>query len=85
MMTLSRISLNKAVKAQFNVTATDFIKSRLLFEVKMRLIHTPKTIAEIADELQFPESSHLSRFFKQKTGMSPVEYRLDYQNDNTYS
>lgn len=80
MMKISRISLNKAVKAQFNVTVTDFIKSRLLFEVKMKLIHTSKTISEIADELHFSESNHLSRFFKLKTGQSPKEYRIDYQN-----
>lgn len=80
MMSISRISLNKAVKSQFNVTVTEFIKSRLIFEIKMRLIHTSKTISEIAHEFNFSESNHLSRFFKQKTGNSPIEYRLDYQN-----
>lgn len=78
-MNISRISLNKAVKTQFNVTATEFIKSRLLFEIKMKLIHSTKTISEIAHEFQFSEVNHLSRFFKQKTGLSPLEYRLDYQ------
>lgn len=80
MMNISRISLNKAVKKQFNVTVTEFIKSRLLFEIKMKLIHTSKTISEIAREYHFSEANHLSRFFKQKTGHSPMEYRLDYQN-----
>lgn len=79
-MKLSRISLNKAVKSQFNVTATDFIKSRLLFEIKMKLLHTSKTVSEIANELHFSEANHMSRFFKQKTGHSPIEYRMDYQN-----
>ncbi|WP_196892068.1 helix-turn-helix domain-containing protein [Aureivirga marina] len=80
MMKISRITLNKAVKEQFNVTTTEFIKSRLIFELKMKLIHTTKTISEIAHELNFSEANHLSRFFKQKTGQTPVEYRLDYQN-----
>lgn len=75
MMKISRISLNKAVKSQFNVTATEFIKSRILFEIQMRLIHTAKTVAEIAYELNFSEANHMSRFFKQKTGKSPIEYR----------
>lgn len=83
MIHISRISLNKAVKAQFNVTATEFIKTRLLFEIKMKLIHTEKSISEIAHEFRFSESNHLSRFFKQKTGLSPVQYRLDYQNDTS--
>jgi AraC family transcriptional activator of pobA len=80
MMNTSRISLNKAVKAQFNMTATDFIKSRLLFEIKMKLIHTSNTISEIAHKYHFSEINHLSRFFKQKTGLTPMEYRLGYQN-----
>ena len=83
MMNLSRISINKAVKSQFNVTASDFIKSRLLFEIKMKLIHSSKTISEIAYELNFTEINHLSRFFRKKVGMSPIEYRFNYQNDQS--
>lgn len=83
MMNTSRISINKAVKAQFNVTATDFIKSRLLFEIKMKLIHSTNTISEIAHKFHFSEINHLSRFFKQKTGLTPGEYRLAYQNGTT--
>ncbi|WP_196887610.1 helix-turn-helix domain-containing protein [Aureivirga sp. CE67] len=79
-MKISRITLNKAVKNQFNVTTTDFIKARLLFEIKMKLIHSTLTVAEIADIYHFSEANHLSRFFKQKTGISPLEYRSDYQN-----
>ncbi|WP_139134405.1 helix-turn-helix domain-containing protein, partial [Crocinitomix algicola] len=75
LMNISRISLNKVVKHQFNVTATEFIKSRLLFEVKMNLIHTDKTVAEIANLFNFSEANHLTRFFKQKTGLSPIKFR----------
>ena len=80
MMKVSRVTLNKAVKAQFNVTATDFIKSRLLFEIKMKLIHTSKTVSEIANLFHFSEPNHLSRFFKQKEGLTPIEFRGNYQN-----
>lgn len=80
LMQMSRITLNKVVKAQFNVTVTEFIKSRLLFEIKMKLIHSEQTVSEIAYQLHFSEANHLTRFFKQKEGLTPVEYRLDYQN-----
>ena len=80
LMQISRITLNKVVKAQFNVTATEFIKSRLLFEIKMRLIHSMDTVSEIAHTFHFSESNHLSRFFKQREGMTPLEYREGYQN-----
>jgi AraC family transcriptional activator of pobA len=81
-MNVSRVSINKAVKSQFNTTASDFIKDRLLFEIKMRLIHTSKTVSEIAHEFNFPEINHLSRFFRNKMNLSPIEYRLSYLNEN---
>lgn len=80
MMGISRVSLNKAVKSQFNVTATDFIKSKLIFEIKMRLIHTNLTISEISSELNFSEPNHLSRLFKNKEGITPAKFRVNYQN-----
>ncbi|MBL6448066.1 helix-turn-helix transcriptional regulator [Fulvivirga sp. 29W222] len=80
LMGVSRITLNKLVKAQFNVTASDFIKSRLLFEVKMKLIYTQLTIAQIAAELNFSEPNHLSRLFKSREGVTPIEFREGYQN-----
>ncbi|MFA9372266.1 MAG: helix-turn-helix domain-containing protein [Labilibaculum antarcticum] len=80
LMGISRITLNKSVKAQFNVTASDFIKSKLIFEIKMKLIHSNLSISEIAAGLNFSEPNHLSRLFKNKEGITPVEFRENYQN-----
>jgi len=77
---ISRISLNKAVKDQFNVTATELLKQRLLIEIKDYLVHTELTVAEIAHELHFSEPNHLMRFFKTQTAMTTSEFLLDYQN-----
>ncbi|WP_281233840.1 helix-turn-helix domain-containing protein [Flavobacterium gelatinilyticum] len=78
---ISRITINSAVKKQFNVTATHLLKQRLLFEIKNYLIHSGKNVSEIADELHFSEPSHLMRFFKMQTGMTTTEFLADYQND----
>ena len=77
---VSRITLNKAVKTHFNVTATHLLKQRLLFEIKNYLIHSQITVSEIASELNFSEPNHLMRFFKNQTGMTTGEFLLDYQN-----
>lgn len=77
---ISRITINSAVKKQFNVTATHLLKQRLLFEIKNDLIHSGKNVSEIADELNFSEPSHLMRFFKIQTGMTTSEFLADYQN-----
>ncbi|MCD1117607.1 AraC family transcriptional regulator [Chryseobacterium turcicum] len=80
LLNISRISLNKAIKTQFNVTASYLLKQRLLFEIKNYLIYSELTVAEIAHELHFSESNHLMRFFKTQTGFTTSEFISDYQN-----
>lgn len=80
MLKISRITLNKAVKTQFNVTATNLIKQRLLVEIKNLLLHSNRTIQEIAFELNFSEPNHLMRFFKSQTGKTTTEFMDSYQN-----
>lgn len=80
LLNISRITLNKAVKTQFNVTATNLLKQRLLFEIKNLLIHSNSTIQEIAYELNFSEPNHLMRFFKSQTGKTTTEFLDSYQN-----
>lgn len=77
---ISRISLNKVVKKQFNITATDLLKQRLLIEIKDYLVHTELTVAEISYQLHFAEPNHLMRFFKTQTGMTISEFVEGYQN-----
>ncbi|GAB3812580.1 hypothetical protein GCM10028895_03720 [Pontibacter rugosus] len=80
LLDISRITLNKAVQAQFNVTATHLLKQRLLFEIKNYLIHSDLTVADIAHELNFSEPNHLMRFFKTQSGQTTSAFLLDYQN-----
>ena len=80
LLNVSRITINTCVKKQFNVTATELLKQRLLFEIKNDLIHSGKTIAEIAYDLQFSEPGHMMRFFKNQTGVTSGQFFLDYQN-----
>jgi AraC family transcriptional activator of pobA len=77
---VSRITLNKAVQAQFSVTATHLLKQRLLFEIKNYLIHSPLTVSEIAHGLHFSQPNHLMRFFKMQTGLTTSEFLAAYQN-----
>jgi AraC family transcriptional activator of pobA len=83
LMNTSRISLNAAVKKQFNTTASDFIKTRLVYEIKMKLLFSNKTIEELALDFNFSEANHFSRFFKTRTQYTPTEYRLSYQNGSS--
>ncbi|MEM6800402.1 MAG: AraC family transcriptional regulator [Bacteroidota bacterium] len=77
---ISRISLNKFVKSQFGLTASQFIKKRLLTEVKRELLFTDHSISEIAFTLNFSEASSLIRFFQNYEKQSPSAFRNAYQN-----
>lgn len=80
LLNVSRITLNKIVKNQFNVTTSEFLKSRIVYEAKLQLIYSDKTIDELADLFHFSAPNHFTRFFKTQTGLSPTQYKLDYQN-----
>lgn len=79
-LNINRIALNKAVKGQFNVTASHLLKQRLLVEIKDYLIHSKLTVAEIAFQLNFSEPNHLMRFFKNQTGITTTDFLNEYQN-----
>lgn len=83
MMGISRITLNKAVKEQFHVTANHMLKQRLLFEITNYLLHSGLTVSEIAYKLHFSEPNHLMRFFKKQTGLTTSEFIGSYQNGSS--
>lgn len=79
LLKVNRIALNKAVKEQFNVTASHLIKQRLLVEIKDYLLHSKLTVGEIAFQLNFSEPNHLMRFFKKQTGVTTTDFLNEYQ------
>jgi len=81
MLGISRISLNKGVKAAFNITATQLIKRRLLSEIQTQLIYADKTTSEIAFELGFSEPNHLMRFFKTLTNETISEFLNNHRKN----
>jgi len=80
LLNINRIALNKAVKEQFNVTASHLLKQRLLVAIKDYLIHSNLTVGEIAFQLNFSEPNHLMRFFKNQTGITTTEFLYEFQN-----
>ena len=63
------------IKKETGNTALDYIQSRLVDEAKTRMYDADKTINNVATELGFKYQQHFTRLFKQKTGMTPNEYR----------
>ena len=74
---ISRITLNRLSKNQYKQTISELIASRLLREIKVKLIFTNMSISEIAYSLNFSEPNNLIRFFKKHTSLTPLKYRRE--------
>lgn len=65
-------SICKEMKGQ---TAKECINSHLITNIKILLETTDMTISQISEELNFPNASFFTKFFKEQTKMTPKEYR----------
>ena len=72
---ISANHLNALCKQQEGQTASTIIQERLLLESKRLLYNSSLQIKEIAYQLNFEDLSYFNRFFKKKTGLTPLEFR----------
>lgn len=63
------------IKKETGQSAKDYILNRTIDEAKNRINKNDKTVNEIAYGLGFKYPQHFTRLFKQKVGVSPVEFR----------
>jgi AraC-like DNA-binding protein len=63
------------IKKETGNTALDFIQSRLIEEAKVKIFEANTSLGEIAYQLGFKYQQHFTRLFKQRTGITPNEYR----------
>ncbi|MCW5906313.1 MAG: helix-turn-helix domain-containing protein [Chitinophagales bacterium] len=68
-------SLNQLTQTFAGIAALDFIHQRLLVEAKRLLRYSDKAVKEIAFDLHFTDAAHFTKFFKQKTGLTPLEFK----------
>lgn len=81
--------LNKSPKTLSNIfslckqpSPLRIIHERIESEAKRLLLYSTKSSKEIADILGFEDQSSFSRFFKNMTGESPVQYRSSVDGKN---
>lgn len=70
--------LNRVVKNTLNKTTSQLISERIILESKRLIIHSDNNLAAIANTLQFTDYAYFSRFFKSKTGFTPIDFRKKY-------
>lgn len=69
--------LTLIVKKLTGQTITDFVYEMLYSEARILLSQSDRTIQQIADELHFSDSSSFCKFFKRRSGTSPLKYRFN--------
>tara|TARA_R110002049_G_scaffold4504_3_gene31315 strand:+ start:13700 stop:14572 length:873 start_codon:yes stop_codon:yes gene_type:complete len=70
--------LNRVVKKTTNKTTSQLISERTILEAKRLIVHSQDNLANIADTLEFSDYAYFSKFFKSRTGMTPLDFRKKY-------
>ncbi len=76
-LSITRHHLNLICKEITHQTVTEIIRARKILEAKRLLTFSDKTIAEIAFDLNFTDSSYFAKVFKSVTRQSPQDFRQE--------
>lgn len=68
-------TLSRAAEAAAGVGAKEFIDRRVVLEAKRLLAHGDEPAARVASRLGFSSATNFSKYFLQRTGLSPVAFR----------
>ena len=74
-MCLTGRYLGTVIRHASGITAKEWIDRAIISRIKVELRHTEKTIAQISEDMNFPNPSFFNKYFKRLTQMTPAEYR----------
>lgn len=63
------------IKKETGISAQEFIQTKLIEVAKSKVFEFDKSISQVAYELGFKYPQHFNRLFKQKVGMTPIEFK----------
>ena len=67
--------LGTIVRQTSGTTAKEWIDRALIARIQVELRHTDKSVARISEEMNFPNPSFFSKYFKRLTQKTPAQYR----------
>jgi AraC family transcriptional activator of pobA len=76
MLNVSQSRLRKACLGVTEQSPMQIVHARVLLEAKRHLVYTSMSVREIAYALGFDDPAYFTRFFSQRTGMSPRTFRV---------
>lgn len=75
-LNLSANYFGDLIKKETGKSAQEYVQTKVIELAKERIFDPGKSVSEIAYELGFKYPQHFTRFFKQRVGQSPNEYRM---------
>ena len=70
--------LSTILKEVMNRRPSTYIQHFTMEAIQRRLRFSDMTMQEIANDLNFPNASFFGKYFKEHSGMTPMEYRTKY-------
>lgn len=67
--------LTDLLKRETGKTTKESVQTYVIEQAKLRLLNSSETASEIAYSLGFEYPQYFNRLFKNKTGLTPIEYR----------
>lgn len=67
--------LNSICRELMGIPSGEVIRNRTVMEAKRLLVNLDLTVAEIAYNLNFEDTSYFTKFFKKQAGVTPTEFR----------
>lgn len=77
--TLSRRVLEKKFRSILKTSILEEIKKKRIERIKFLLVNSDLSLKEISYELDFLNTGNITRYFKEYTGLNPLEYRKKTQ------
>ncbi len=74
-LNLSAGYLTDLLKKETGKTTKEYLQIEVIEKAKYKLLNSNDTVGEIAYTLGFEYPQYFNRLFKQKTGLTPIEYR----------
>ena len=71
--------LSKITQKELSLSPKEFIDKQIVMEIKQLLLTTEMSVKEIATRFHFDSISYLGRYFRRHTGMTPSEFRTNYE------
>jgi two-component system response regulator YesN len=78
-MKMSESNLRLKFRKENGISLGRFLRQNKLEIAKYRLEYTHQTVGEIARICGYDSQVSFSRFFKSKTGLSPLRWRKEHQ------